>query len=553
MAAVSPLHAPGTLTPPRSPTSVQRPWEPQSPPNSQKLDASTHFQRTRSPSQNQQIAGSQLDNSTHTSNLKPSNPVDSSYLQPSRVNTLGRKDSNISTGGSEGDSLLDMYGNTPTNRSATSMDQQHTIAASGGIKVPIAGPEVENSSRWIHRDKLARIESRELREAGIHIGPQSRSTSRQMRPRSRSRERVTNGTLSPLPASPHTPNNYREDPRLPRHTSPLPTDEDAEDAATSFDLRLPEEAAADPHEDGGRAANFYRTPSAKQSFSRIPLSTSSPIPIPQDYIARNAPLQRTGSNGWSGEDELFGRSRSRSHSIDSQVLLNDDPSTYSSSPSKKGILPKPRKTSANRTPIPKTRSRSTTTRDASSGSRPGTRSGETPPGSSSSRRPEGDPPWLAHTYAPDPRLPQDQQLLPTVAKRLKQEQWEREGKVGSVYDREFNPLALQPEFAGMHDENLIDGQQNGNGGIKPQTIEAPAGGVDLDWPLKSPKSPASVGRPGTSGTDHGGYKTMPTIAASPKVKDPFGSKTLQPIRVQEPSEDEPADAKAKKGCCCVIM
>src|SRR6201999_1549016 len=59
--------------------------------------------------------------------------------------------------------------------------------------------------------------------------------------------------------------------------------------------------------------------------------------------------------------------------------------------------------------------------------RPGTRSGETPPGSSN-KRPEGDPPWLSSIYSPDPKLPPEQQLLPTVAKRLQQEQWEREGK-----------------------------------------------------------------------------------------------------------------------------
>lgn len=35
-------------------------------------------------------------------------------------------------------------------------------------------------------------------------------------------------------------------------------------------------------------------------------------------------------------------------------------------------------------------------------------------------RPEGEPPWLATMYKPDPRLPPDQQLLPTHAKRMQQ-------------------------------------------------------------------------------------------------------------------------------------
>ena len=53
---------------------------------------------------------------------------------------------------------------------------------------------------------------------------------------------------------------------------------------------------------------------------------------------------------------------------------------------------------------------------------------------------EGEPPWMVSAFRPDPRLPPEQQLLPTVAKRLQQEKWEREGKVGNVYDKEFRPL-----------------------------------------------------------------------------------------------------------------
>jgi len=39
-------------------------------------------------------------------------------------------------------------------------------------------------------------------------------------------------------------------------------------------------------------------------------------------------------------------------------------------------------------------------------------------------RPEGDAPWLAEMYKPDPRLPQEEQIIPTHAKRLAREKEE---------------------------------------------------------------------------------------------------------------------------------
>jgi len=104
-------------------------------------------------------------------------------------------------------------------------------------------------------------------------------------------------------------------------------------------------------------------------------------------------------------------------------------------------------------------------------------------------------------YKPDPRLPPDQQLLPTVAKRLQQEQWEREGKFGNAYDTNFRPL---------NDEELRTPEpaHNADGEQKPED-----GG---DWPLRSPKSPAlSTSRPGTAGGG-GSYSTMPKINGTPQ-------------------------------------
>jgi hypothetical protein len=136
-------------------------------------------------------------------------------------------------------------------------------------------------------------------------------------------------------------------------------------------------------------------------------------------------------------------------------------------------------------------------------------------------------------YKPDPRLPPDQQLLPTVAKRLQQEQWEKEGKFGNAYDTAFRPLNddqfLQPE-------------------IISQTVEVPEKPEEhgTEWPLRSPKSPTlSTGRPGTAG----GYSTMPKIPTQERVPSPRVVNTPVPVRIQEPQEDE-----KKGGCgCCVIM
>jgi hypothetical protein len=135
-------------------------------------------------------------------------------------------------------------------------------------------------------------------------------------------------------------------------------------------------------------------------------------------------------------------------------------------------------------------------------------------------------------YKPDPRLPPDQQLLPTVAKRLQQEQWEKEGKFGNAYDTSFRPL---------NDEEFQPQPE-----IVSQTIEIPDQKPEQnsEWPLRGPKSPTlSTGRPGTAG----GYSTMPKITGTPQGIEPIPSP--KPVRIQEP----PEDAK-KDGCgCCTIM
>jgi hypothetical protein len=140
-------------------------------------------------------------------------------------------------------------------------------------------------------------------------------------------------------------------------------------------------------------------------------------------------------------------------------------------------------------------------------------------------------------YKPDPRLPPDQQLLPTVAKRLQQEQWEKEGKFGNTYDKEFRPLNddqfQPPEIVSQ----IIEVNEQ-----KPEDHP--------EWPLRTPKSDTlSTGRPGTGG----GYSTMPKIQdIPPSSMSPRVLSTPQPtpLRIEEPPEEE----KQKEGCgCCTVM
>lgn len=268
-----------------------------------------------------------------------------------------------------------------------------------------------------------------------------------------------------------------------------------------------------------------------------------------EHLERDTPLRRKASTGLASEDEPISnpKSRGRSHSI--KALENENPNR---SPGKRLLSENsPTKTttgakkagSTNRstsTPL-KGKARTGPTRDTASGQRPTTRSGELGP-SGSVKRPEGDPPWLASMYKPDPRLPPDQQLLPTVAKRLQQEQWEKEGKFGSLYDTSFRPLSdegfptpiLPPEEETKPEDKSLDPQ----------------------WPLRAPKSPAlSTGRPGTAGgasprTES--YSVMPKLSPKP-TGIPQGVGPLPnpkpPVRVQEPAEDS-----TKGGCgCCVVM
>jgi hypothetical protein len=477
------------------------------------------------------------------------------YLALAPGNHLARKKSNISHAG-ELDSPSDPYKGGPGNRSVSNgIDKTGKRKVSNGPK-RTAEDDEEN---WIHRDKLAQIESRELEAAGFPVGRMSRSESRmagdalKRQPSLQQQDSNIDNRVEDAETGAYS----RREEKRQRLVSPIHTEEEREDDnPINFELRTPEEVAAAELE--AQAQYFRSPPPTRPNGSRLPLPKASPVPVPAKIVERDSPLTRSrnGSSAQVGLPEL----RPRSRSVGSQNLLEDEPPLTPTNPPRMGMhndgpspprakVPKgaptsgARKSSTARTvSTSKPRTSSQQNRD-SPPKRPGTSSGRP----STSHRPEGDPPWMASMYKPDPRLPPDQQILPTHARRLAQEQWEKDGKIGTVYDREFRLLNTEelPE-----PERKLEAPPLQRPDRTKMTIATP------QWPLPTPPlgSPtSSSNRPGTSGTEHGGYKMMPTIqktAPSTPVASP--KPRTQPMRLPEP----PEDLKEKKGgcgACCLVM
>lgn len=388
----------------------------------------------------------------------------------------------------------------------------------------------DEESKWIHRDKLAKIENEELQAAGI-ILPQPRSRSRPRRDRSQSSHKRLGADGSTR---------------------------SRQDSSHALDPKTIDIAAAANGWDDADG------PSRPTTGSRIPVPKKSPMLI-----------SHTRDNSLEDNEKRIDATKARSRSNSTTLKgLEPSPTLKAQPPKRAGTDATPKKTPTTngirkasapltKTIPPEARGKPKPKGKGASGSngRPSTRSGERElsVGSIGPKQMEGEPPWMISAYKPDPRLPPDQQLLPTVAKRLAQEKWEQEGKFGSVYDKDFRPLTdegfLAPPVAtssSAHDD------------IVKQEIETPEERPD-EWPLKSPepKSPASVGRSST-------YSTMPKIQDKPPTQSPLSSpRSPQPSQsfpaapqptqitrvpdVEEKQQNE-KDAKKKEGCgCCIVM
>lgn len=454
----------------------------------------------------------------------------------------------------EVDNPVDIYGGSGGQRGLPHLDSDIPENMYRPEKYDQNDPE-----GWIHRDKLAKIESEELQAAGINLANARKSISRGTSRRSNSKDGFERGNGTELAQRP-----TREE-KIAQRSPPVVEEEDHD----NWDLRSPEEIAAD---EGARS----QAQSLKKTSSRIPILTSSPMPIPTERVERDTPLprKRTLSNSMSPDDGTpIPNVRSRQNSSGSGMLLDTGESILSSgyrsvstpsSPSKAKMI-KPTATSSPSSAAKKTTpgqrkasvpGKSGPNNTNSPSQRPGTRSGENDRPRTAVNRPEGDPPWLATMYKPDPRLPPDQQIVPTHARKQQQAMWTDEGAVPSTYDREFAPLAVNTN------EGLVKLPSPAAVTEKPGNQEA--------WPLKplppTLRSPTDQ-RPGTSGSQTASYSTMPKVQ-NLQVKSPVASLSQSPVRATFPKDgvppprmqqqrfdEEEQPGKKEKGClgCCVIM
>ena len=416
-------------------------------------------------------------------------------------------------------------------------------------------PDKDDPEGWIHRDKLAKIESEELQAAGINLATA----------RSRSQSRNKNDK----PARNSETGRERDEKRQ-RLQSPVEIEEEGEHE--QWDFRLPEEIEADG---SSPASQMYSNPVLRKSGSKIPVLTSSPLPIPAERYERDTPIarKRTASGTMSLEGDL---SVPKTRIMPSNRNLDDSDATFPAlALSKPGSPQKPRSksgTTSTSGPAPKTlvanRKVSAPPRASPTpGQRPSTRSGEPDRPRTAVNRPEGDPPWLATMYKPDPLLPPDQQLIPTLAKKQLQAQWAEEGAVPKAYDRDFTPSAVYTQ------EDLAKNASRNNRTPSPAKQELYEE-KQFDQNTFALQPIASVnsnkdGRPDTSGSITGGYSTMPKVT-SPAMRDsgsyigssstavPGGRPTNAPppprMQAQNLADDKEDEMATKKGCgCCTVM
>ncbi|KAI9727679.1 MAG: hypothetical protein M1828_005907 [Chrysothrix sp. TS-e1954] len=524
---------------------------------------------------------------------------------------------NASGGSSEADSLLDLYkGNSGDHHDRQRVKRKGSRGAVATMDEPIAE---DKESKWIHRDKLMQIESRELAEMGVRHGRPSRAGSRTKSVRTvKSSVDVNEGTQEEVP---NVEEALREGKRL-RQRSPSPK---AEDVA----LR---DGEVDPQLEFARhvSQREHEQPPARPGTSRIPISSNATSFGSENerYAGQHA---RNGSMSSTGPRRDMMKQRARSRSGGSQNMLDmasspqtpdmrepASPSNGQTSPSKHRAPSKGAPGSDSRTPSSTRKFSGTRARSGSaamnggSPKRPNTSGGSRPP----TARPEGEAPWIATMYKPDPMIPPDEQMLPTHAKRLAQMQHEAEDQAAQQAreDQETSEYVLleseeqsrqrlrdsdipaheslgtdQRNSAlhdGSRDSNYSRTNRNSTHGHHRELSEKLEGG---QWPLRSP-SPDEVqqqqyeqskleqsawanGKPSGTGTgENRGYGLMPNTQStndrqSQRMSQRSRNSNIssgqregrtslapvdQPVRLREPSEEV---VHKKKGCggCCAVM
>ncbi|KAK2069436.1 hypothetical protein P8C59_004018 [Phyllachora maydis] len=437
----------------------------------------------------------------------------------------------------------------------------------------------DENSKWIHRDKLARIESEELQAAGIILP----------RPRDRTRSRGHSVRRERDLSQDRTNGSVHENGRAPpsRKNSVLAMDGSSHvDTASppAWDLRQPDEIATE-----GDACWVPGAVAAVKGLSRIPVAKASPAPIPAEHLEREKPMARKREGSPGEEDSIsYPKTRQRTGSVGT---------TLTKAPTN-GLAPAPAVRRVDSSSRKTTRKASQTKPAMGAPGRPRTRAGPSKdatasgasgqaaraplragagerelspkPLSLSPKQMEGDPPWMVSAYKPDPRLPPDQQLLPTVARRLQQEKWEREGKFGSVYDKEFRPLTDDGFL--VPPEPVVPSPSSEKGSQAQENEDEKAGGSTGDWPLRTDSAKNQQSLSLSPPTRSGSYSTMPKISDkqppsplhSPRMAALAQSPSQTPlsapvVRVPEPPAEDasapgtPPKNKGMCGACCVMM
>ena len=471
---------------------------------------------------------------------QPSFNADHADRRPSTLDTTRQRLGDSSRKGSEADSLLDLYRQQKIGHSGA-----HNTAANGAMVSYISTNEEVDKEKWIHRDKLAVIESQEAQAAGVHIPLEFDAQDREA-------QYSGNSDIPPNRGLEYT-SVRKDETRSGNIQSPSPVIDDyySGDDEVDHDPPMPDEIATDSVETYS-SPRMYSQSGLRASSSRIPIATSSPLPISQEHIERNTPLPRKRGVSGNYEEEglIYRQARSRSHSVGSQVLLDDAEYSISapSSPSKIKAPAKSQQISGAKKPMTgsrnvsatqKLRSISTTAR-GSPAQRPATRSGAEGRPATAINRPEGEAPWLADMYKPDPRLPPDQQIIPTHAKRLQQEQWDRVGRPSNGFSWDVEPSAAEVD---KQDQALP---------LPPTDSIAPTVGDESAWPLKAPETErGKISYSPAPGSEHAGYSTIPKLHSVPLAGSVQSPRLPQPMEVQEPkAESQPKES----GCgCCIVM
>ncbi|KAK6544447.1 hypothetical protein TWF694_001142 [Orbilia ellipsospora] len=464
---------------------------------------------TRKPSYNRSNSDYTKD-TPRSQNIHPSEVSPDDFLVAPRAPALAPR-------GADGrDSAMDMYSTNRLSTISHATDILPNINSSATAMYDLSG-DIDNreASSWIHRDKLMRIESVEFKK--------SPATPTEAWVKTASRKLSMDQMSKVTRGSTWENNSFR-------YTTGGEDESNEAFENGDFDLRLPEEREVERVAQSKLAAARSRSVTP----SKIPVNLASPAPIPLQFFERNSPLKRARSDSLEEDAQSisYPATRTRSRTVESSEQPPVTPpeksaptTSHSATPPSKITTRTPSKNSPRRP----TSSHRTSAAGGKGAQKPRTVSSAGNRGSGGNTNsasiakpintPEGPPPWAMGSYTTDPKLPPDQQIIPTVAKRLQQEQWEREGAPASVFDRELRPLKL-------HDKDMEPKEAINFGEQSAQ------------WPKINEKQ-----------------RDPPPMVEPPKSERQETPKppTKEPIRVKDP-EQAPGKGAKDKGCCgCTIM